>query len=283
VTSLESSSREEERHRLEGWQQGDVVLGEHWFPYRFHRALALTEAAWEANAEPDIDIAEQRVAGFAVVTQTCDLVRDWNERPFVELCALLPVEPEKYQTIVRGYRPTLAAIPGVGEHFLVADLDRVCTVEKPWLAQLARIVGCRNNPERRNLASALARKRSRVAFPDDFVELIAPLRERVTKRHDRQSDEGRALRALREIRVLAAPSWEGNNVRLSFYFLRNDDAEGSDDETMERQIASWMKLVVPNHRFTELSRTICTIDDLTAREYVESEPLDLEFLSQAGR
>jgi len=39
----------------------------------------------------------------------------------------------------------------------------------------------------------------------------------------KQTDEGRALRALREIRVSAGPSWDAETVSLMFWFIRDEN------------------------------------------------------------
>ena len=62
---------------LQTWRQGDYVLGEQWFIYRFDPALPLTEES-AAIAGEGIDLAEVAVRGFVVLTQTCDTVAgDW--------------------------------------------------------------------------------------------------------------------------------------------------------------------------------------------------------------
>ena len=85
---------------LKQWRQGDCVLGEHWFVFRASPDAPLTEDA-AAAAEDSIDNAEGTVFGFAVVTQTCDIVRDCGERPFVEVCPLVEVDEDKLHKIER--------------------------------------------------------------------------------------------------------------------------------------------------------------------------------------
>lgn len=91
------------------------------------------------------------------------------------------------------------------EQRLVADLDRVMTVEKSVVFSWQRTVGCPLDEDARNFARALARKRARFAFPNDFNRLVDPLSQRLKEKHDRRSPEGGALRALREIRVVVTP------------------------------------------------------------------------------
>ena len=102
----------------------------------------------------------------------------------------------------------------MASHRLVADLDRVMTIEKTGVAVWERTEGCRTDDDAHRLSLALARKRVRTAFPDDFVAFARPLMDRISLKHDKRSDQGHALRALREIRVRAAPSWDADAVEL---------------------------------------------------------------------
>ncbi len=161
----------------------------------------------------------------------------------------------------------------------VADLDRVMTIEKSAVLAWTRIEGCRNDDDARRLSLALARKRARIAFPDDFVRFALPLMKRMSSKHDKESDEGRALRALQEIRVRAAPSWDADEVALMFWFICNDDDPAFQDQRWDQFLTAWLKRVPASGRFVSVDGVIHTLDDLTARDYVESEPLDLDHLS----
>lgn len=153
------------------------------------------------------------------------------------------------------------------------------TVEKPVVAQWERVAGCLDDNDSRRLSLALARKRARIAFPDDFVAFAAPVMNRMSTKHDKESDEGRALRALLEIRVRAAPSWDAESVQLMFWFIRNEDEATFEKQSWDLLLEAWMKRVSAKGRFAEVHGTVQTPDDLTARDYVESDPLDLDHLS----
>src|SRR5581483_2348009 len=104
-------------------------------------------------------------------------------------------------------------------------------VEKSVVAQWTRTPGWTSDEQLRAFSQALARKRVRFAFPDDFAALVKPLRDRLAGKHDKDSSEGRALRQLREIRIAASPSWDGDSVSLMFHFVRREDTtsfEGRD-------------------------------------------------------
>lgn len=263
---------------LEAWRQGDCVLGEHWFVHRLDKSTPVT-AAGRAAAEEGADLAEQEVQGFVVVTQTCDVVRSCAERPFVELCPLVEVDDDRLCEIQRGRRPAYAFVPLLSARRLVADLDRVMTVEKPLVAMWQRTPGWSTDVEARAFALALSRKRVRFAFPDDFTAFAKRLQSRIADKHERNTDEGRGLRALREIRVLASPSWDAPQVDLLFSFVRNESDADFEGKSWAVLLEGWLKLVRPAGRFKSIHGQVLTLQDMTAREYVDSDPLDLDNVS----
>lgn len=278
VEPLDADGRARIDEALKHWRQGDCVLDEQWFVFRMAPGAPLTDDAVAAAAD-GAENAEGAVVGFAVLTQTCDIVRDCGDRPFVEVCPLVTVDEDKLNEIKRGHRPNYTHIPGVSDHRLVADLDRVMTVEKAVVAQWDRVAGCLDDNDARRLSLALARKRARIAFPDDFVSFVGPLKNRMSTKHDRESDEGRALRTLREIRVRAAPSWDAESIQLMFWFIRNEDQPTFEKQGWDALLTAWLSRIPAGGRFAEVLGMVLTLDDLTAREYVESDPLDLDHLS----
>lgn len=264
--------------RIATWRQGDCVVENDWFLYRTNIENPLTDDG-KAAAVEGAENAETSVYGFAALTQTCDLVRSCADRPFVEVSPLVEVNDQVLHEIERGRRPSYGYIPGVADRRLVADLTRVMTVEKGVVAVWERIEGCRTDEDARRFSLALARKRARTAFPDDFTEFASPLRDRMLEKHDKQSDEGRALRALREIRVRAAPSWDADAVELTFWFIRNDDEPAFEPEDWEHCQTALPEPQSTFGRFVRVDGVVLTLDDLTGRDYVESDPLDLDHLS----
>lgn len=277
MAAVDETPHEQIDRCLHAWRQGDCVLGEHWFIFRVSADAPLTEAATAAAAEGS-DAAESEVVGFMVATQTCDIVRKCIERPFVEVCPLIEVDAPTLREIERGRRPNFAFIAGTAEQRLVADLDRVMTVEKAVLLGWDRQVGCGDDHDARRLAEALARKRARAAFPDDFVRFASALTSRMSSKHDNKNDEGRALRSLREIRVRAAPSWDAEKVEIMFWFIRNDDEPRFEEHGWDHYLAAWLKRIEPSGRFVA-DGLVQTLEQLNAREYVESDRLDLDHLS----
>lgn len=258
------------------------MLGEHWFAHRVDPSFSVTDVG-RAAAAADADLAEEQVAGLVVVTQTCDIVRSCIERQFIEVCPLIEVDDDVLRDVERGRRLARAFLPRMSGRKLVADLDRVMTVEKPVVAGWQRTPGWTTDAEARSFAQALARKRVRFAFPDDFVRLIGKLQKRVIDKHDRDTVEGRALRALREIRISAAPSWDEAPCTLTFHFVRNGEQVEFEGTNWSTHLESWLKLVPKSTRFTTIDGQVTTLEDLTAADYVASDPLDLDHLSSRDK
>jgi len=264
---------------LAEWRQGDCVLGEHGFVHRFNPSCPLSPGAKD-QAGGEADLVEEDVRGFLVVTQTCDIVRDCADRPFLEVVPLVEVDTERLAEVAKAKRPAYAFVPGLEARQLVADLDRVMTVEKPVVIGWERVEGCRTDEERHALQGALTRKRGRFAFPDDFAQAAGGLLKRLQEKHGKGTPEGRALRALREIRVLALPSWNAPDVEIHLWFIRDHrerDFEGKDWNTF---LAAWLKLIPKAGRFRKVKGVVVTLSDLTGQDYYDSVPLDLDHLSR---
>lgn len=271
------------------WRQGDAVLEE--VPFFLHLAdirRPLTPASHAiATEDAPADGAEglagvaSNLLGIVVVSQTCDIVRPCTKRPFVEVCALAEVSEQDLEDVRRLRRPAYAFLPGLSHLRLVADLDMTMTVEKSVLVPLRRVEGCRTDAERRAFADALARKRARFAFPDDFVAAMGKVRQRLKERHGRDSPEGATARALMEIRVTAVPDWDADHVTLNFLFILADD-EPPPTSRDEVQISDWVGRFDSTGRFKlddETPWRVCFLDDLDAATYVASDRVDLDDLS----
>jgi hypothetical protein len=259
------------------WRQGDVALEEHWFVHAADPRIALTAEAEAAEGETQALTSE--VQGLIVTTQSCDIVRSCTERPFVEVSPLVEVTPDDLRQIESGRFPRFAYVPLLKADRLVAHLDRTMTVEKAIVAGWARTTGLSSDEHIRVFAEALARKRQRAAFPDDFNPFARRLTDRVGRKHGRASDEGRALQSLREIRVQAAPSWAAASVSITFWFIREDLQPTFEGRNWADLLDGWLKLVPASGRFQEVDGQVATLDDLTAAEYVNSDRLDLDHLS----
>ena len=201
--------------------------------------------------------------------------------PRVSAYPMVRVSEEVLGQIRRGTRPAYAALPALPEGFAV-DLDRIMTVEKAVAAAWKRTPGFVLDSDARAFAQALARKRARFAFPDDFNDLAGKLQRRLFDKHEKNTPEGRGLRALREIRVQASPAWDGPEVALFFWFIRYDVHVDFEGKSWADLRAAWLNLVKKGGRFSEVEGQVATLEDLSGADYVNSDPLDLDHLSSKG-
>jgi hypothetical protein len=269
------------------WQQGDAVVGD---ALSFVHVADLSkplsppaqaEAAGGFPPEEALTSIGTIVPGFVVVSQTCDLIRSCAERPFVQIAALASVDAEFAKQVMNGQRPSFVSVPAIFDQHLVADLDLIMTVEKSVLAGVPKdtvVRGVRSDAEARAFAEALSRRFVRFAFPDDFVAAVRPIQERLKKKHARDSAEGKAYEALREIRIIALPAWDAPQPRIEFLFVPSSDGPVSDemDSALEGLIAKF----VPTGRFREPMYRIFSLAAMSASTYVISDPLDLDYLSR---
>ncbi len=270
---------------IQPWRQGDVSIET---KLEFMHLANLSHPHGPASTKvqtsdlrdaSEISVVAQEVEGVVVLTQTCDIVRSSLDRPYIEIAPLVKVDDSTIDQIRRLQRPAFAYVPGVADKNLVADLDRVMTIEKAVLARLGkRTQGCRTDAQQRDFARALSRKRSRFAFPTEFVEAADSLKNHLKAKHNKQTDEGSHLRGIKEIRVRAEPSWNHDVVRLTFWFIMDSDRL-VDTPDLVSQVDHWVSLLDESGRFIVESATACFLDDITAQDYVDSDVLDLDSLS----
>ncbi len=288
--SLTEEEAQEIDRALKDWRQGDVSLdadleflhladlSRPHSPASIQVANTLEEDGQVVKAEAAAVL--DNVRGLVMLSQTCDIVRGCRDRPFVEVAPVVEVKEDLIEEIRRLKRPAFAYIPSISDDGLVADLDRVMTVEKALLARLTRTPGWETDAELRDFALALTRKRSRFPFPDDFVSATRKLQAYLRDKYNKQTAEGAHLRALDEIRVRAALSWADGEVHLGWWFIKSNDPEGVtvDWSTLLKQ---WLDRFDQTRRFRIDSFIACRLEDMTARDYVESDRLDLDSLSVA--
>lgn len=270
---------------LQEWRQGDTILGSDLaFVHVVDLARPVSAEAKEQAATMAASgetagtttLLESEVEGFVVTTQTCDVVREAEKRPYVELAPLVEVSEADLAAIKGLQRPAFAFVPALAAKRLVADLDRVMTIEKSVLVALPRQSGMTTDAETRAFALALARKRSRFAFPNTFVDLVRSLQKRIVARYGKTSEEGLHVSALSEIRVAASPSWNAERADIFFWFVKQSDPDKPDWAKWQ---AEWLKLVVPTAAFPKIEGLVTRLADMTAKDYTTSEHLDLDQLS----
>ncbi len=279
MTSPEQKEKELTQ-KLQEWCQGDCVVGTQPFAYAFDPNFRVTEASEKVEEKDPSPYVEEEVEGLVVLTQTCDIVKPVRARPYIEVAPLVKREENDLMQISKGMRPQFAVLPGVLEQGLVVDLDRTMTIEKPVLQTWKKVNGCRNDDEKRRFANALARKRGRAAFPNDFVELIRPLQEKCKKRHGNDSPLGRTLEALREIRVQPHPNWDGEEQkRVKFLFLLPPTFASAKRDEADKEIKALIDLIPASKKY-QIDYNIGSHHEMSAAEYVTSDLLDLDYLSE---
>jgi len=262
------------------WRQGDIALDVDWFVHVGDPSVALSDMAAE-SPDAGIQALTSAVRGLVVLTQTCDLVRSCTTRPYVECAPLVEVDEAYLHEVERGRRPSHAALPALMPERLVVDLDRVMTVEKSIVADWTRQPGWTLDADARRFAQSLVRKRARFAFPDDFTAFARKLSSRLSGKHDKGSDEGRALRALSEIRVQATPSWDAPSITILFWFVRDELQPAFEGRNWNDLLDSWLALVPSIGRFEVVEGLVVPLETLNGVDYVSSDRLDFDHLSSS--
>lgn len=267
---------------LQEWAQGDCVVESQVFVFGYEPDFPTTDASKSIDPDPEIPFGEEDVLGLVVVSQTCDIIKGSTLRPYVEVSPIIGVSPELLKEIQGKRRPQFAEIPALTSKGLVADLDRVMTVEKPVLLKWKRIPGCSTDEQRRAFSKALARKRSRPALRDDFVTFLNPLQKRWIEKHDKNSNEGKILRCFSEVRIQASPDWDSASIKVRFWFLLRPgfcDSADINQESMERQINTWLSLLKTEGTRFAVDHFVGPYGEMSARDYVTSDQLDYDYLS----
>ncbi len=272
--------------KLRRWRQGDLSRDSglefiHLADILQPLSCASLKVSEECDGETqtaNLGSIHEEVAGFVLLTQTCDIIRKCRDRPYVEVSPLVMRDKKFVEEVRRQKRPAFAYVPTISQDCLVADLDRVMTLEKAVVANWGRIPGWETDAESREFSRALARKRSRFAFPDDFSRAAKRFVNHLIGKHNRESFEGEFLRELREIRVRAGPSWNAEHVELTIFFIMDFDLGGDDSGRIE-QVNKWLELFDSESRFRLAPPVVCFLEDITARDYLDSDRLDLDLLS----
>lgn len=279
------------------WRQGDAVIGQIPFPWGYTQHAPMLplsvdlarELKEEDLAEGEFQIAQEEVSGIVVVTQTCDLVRDWQRRPYVQVAPISVLTPEKRASamaeIKRWKSTRYLYLPALEQDGMVAELDRIFTLEKGVLDawRERRIHCCRTEKESLLMSQNVRRYYSRPALPNAFCEGILGLQDLFEKKHDKKPSGGKGfhpgdcLRNLEMVLVKASPRWEAYD-KVEFTLVQGinaDDIPLADWESLKHECASRVALP-PGVRVTW---NFIPYGALPARQYRESVEMDFEFLS----
>jgi hypothetical protein len=251
---------------LDEWRQGDLAFDAIELPVI---ALDDEELTWQA-----IDASN----GVVVISQSCDIIRDVESRPYIQVAGLVPATDGEIAKAMKREIPSRIHLDCLIERKLLVDLDVTATVHKSVVAKWKRTAGCTSDEERRRVAAGLARHRKRFAFPDDFNELIRPIREWVVSKRSKNSSFGNFVRAILEMRV-HCDSWD-EPTELTFLIIVNHmPAQG--EFTEWTNAAKTLEKKATSDGYPQGEFRIVTYDDISAREYLDSDRLDWEGLSDA--
>ncbi|MDE0652795.1 MAG: hypothetical protein OXI26_04025 [bacterium] len=218
---------------------------------------------------------------LAVVSQTCDIVRPCQERPYLLVAPVVTLGERDAGEARRGSRPRFVALPGVGNQDFV-DLDRVMTVEKSIVLTSTPIRGLPDEASQRRFGAGVARSFSRFAFPDDLSASLRGLVKHIRSKHDRDSLGGRALRIVKEIRVTGSPSWDAAEINAFVSFCPATLEEATSlmtEEEWDVLVDEWIGRAKPYGVIQSVDGAMIPLDRMRARDYLDSDPLDLDYLS----
>ena len=209
VSGADAADVERIEQALQEWRQGDATVDVGTFLVHLaDKRTPLTNEARDAVARGDVDSCEDvfevlsPVKGLVVISQSCDIVRECSRSECVEVSALIRVEDDvTFEAVRKRRRLRYAYLPGLADRKLVADLERTMSVEKAVVADWSRIEGCRTDRERATFAEALARKRGRFAFPDEFNVGLRGFRDRVRRVEGKKTPAGDLCGARRNSRA----------------------------------------------------------------------------------
>jgi hypothetical protein len=216
------------------WRQGDIAQPGVIIVVA-RRALPLSTLTKELAAaeEADFFTSEEDVERVVVLTQTCDIVRtvsddDPGARLWVQVAPVVKLAEAQAALARKGRITRFAAVPGSADEF--ADLDRCTTIEKPVLVQMERVDASPTDQQRAAFGEALARNRGRFAFPDDLEKCLGPFKALMAKRAGKNSQEGRCLDAVAQIRAEPDPDWNSDQIDVTVHFIVDADQLPATDE-----------------------------------------------------
>ncbi|CAN7606497.1 hypothetical protein LJR245_004521 [Rhizobium leguminosarum] len=275
MNSTVDASSDIDKSSLDKWRQGDYTVD--------IKQFLVVDSVEDGELVPfGLD-----VPGFVVISQTCDIVNFGPGKEHVVVCPLREVTESFLKEIQSGRTPVAAKLQHPPKANLVIDLNRMMTVPKSVLSTLKREVGFSDDAERNRFGEALARKHGRFAFPDDFNdEVLGAIRSKMQKWHDRDSDNGKALRSIASIRATAAPDWDAKVVEVGFRaILHPQDRRLVSNEKINDVLKSLFDGVLWPAKYNRASPLFImqTLADLSAQDYVDSMPIDWDYLSSSSR
>jgi hypothetical protein len=250
---------------LDHWQQGDLAL----IPLELP-CIVLVDGV------PEIRVNDAPF-GVAMLTQTCEIIKPQHTRPDVQVAALVKVEQDEAALIQKGDKPNHALVPGIEGLLLAIDLDAAATVSKDVAALWPRTLGCPTDDDKREFARKLARHRQRFAFPDEFNDdVLRPMRRWVESKRKKNGEHGAFIKETFEFRIICN-DW-ANPAELTLLSIMKRDPIGAESVTWRQ--ATYAMLEKGNYKnFPKPVARIVTFEDISAKEYLASDRLDWDGLS----
>lgn len=256
----------DEKPLLDEWRQGDLVLASVELPL-----LGMDEG------DHVFDTVEAP-HGVAILTQSCDIIRDHNDRPYVQVAGLVPATEGEVARAIKGETPSRIYIEKLDGLGLLIDLEMSATVTKETVAKWPRECGCETDDQRRRLSAALGRHRQRFAFPDAFNELVKPVRRWMESKRNVSSSYGNFVRAIKEVRV-RTDNWD-QPALLEFLLILDQPAPEAEKGEWEKALSA-LQTKATHSAYPPAEFLTTTYDDISAREYLASDRLDWDGLSDA--
>jgi hypothetical protein len=288
VSGPDPADIERIENALREWRQGDVTLDVGTFLVHLaDKRMPLTAGACDAVAKGEFDDDEDvfevlsPVRGLVVVSQSCDIVRECSKSECVEVSPLVLIEDDRQlEEIRKRRRIRYAYLPGLADRRLVVDLERTMTVEKAVVAGWNRVRGCADDRERATFSDALARKRGRFAFPNEFNDGLKGFKDRLKRAEGKKTPAGDLLAALEEIRAQASPDWGAEKISVFFWFLAEQE-KIADFNAAHGIVQNWMSTISWARGFVLADPAFKVLEpqDMTVEQYQASHALDYEDIS----
>ena len=280
MAEASSEGEDEILERLAEWQQGDFALDCGDFLFR-----DLVEEIDDADGGAVFDSG---VVGLAVISQTCDVVRSPGDVGYVSVCPLVQIDPKRIGDVERGQAPRYGLLSNAPEG-VVVDFSRTMSVTKALLLTWTRSRGCADDAQQLEFARCLEMFFGRFAFPDDFVRSVASLRKAILDKYSKEgSDLGKAIRSIRELRAVPHAAWSDTaSVPVSFIAILDDEEKREIKD--RKRIRELLKPAIDAIKWKSPfsihpeGLSLATLADLTAADYLNSFPLDVNSLSFARK
>jgi hypothetical protein len=282
-----------------GSAQGDLVpishfvsLGSH--EYTFHSDTEASEPLpgqqiWTAVSR------ELDARWGVIVTQTCDLIRDPKDEPWIQLAPLLDLGEDEWERARTGKSLNTFALPQIPETGIAhAGVHGQISfpIEKAALLHpdLRPVTTPLDSNERLRLSAWLARRWGRHAFPDTTEDLVlGPLRSEITRRWDKPTTQpGAFVRSLLGVWATAYESavievafiMDGNKLALHQNALR--DAAALDAQAASLINACEKAIGRSGHQLA-VDASVYTLDEISAEDLLlPMRQVDMDLLPLNG-